>query len=88
MGLFKVYDRESSGGFVIFVSLVLPLHADILCLLPETFEFSKAIASGPISKSSSKVRKSASNGPGDCIPLHGSQAVSSVCFYLLELISI
>ncbi|KAF7115927.1 hypothetical protein RHSIM_RhsimUnG0043500 [Rhododendron simsii] len=43
----------------------------------ETFEFSKAISSGPISKSSSKVRKSASNGPGDCIPLHGSQAVSS-----------
>ncbi|KAI8525472.1 hypothetical protein RHMOL_Rhmol13G0233000 [Rhododendron molle] len=43
----------------------------------ETFEFSKAISSEPISKSSSKVRKSASNGPGDCIPLHGSQAVSS-----------
>ncbi|XP_058196749.1 protein MOR1-like isoform X2 [Rhododendron vialii] len=43
----------------------------------ETFEFSKAILSEPIFKSSSKVRKSASNGPGDCIPLHGSQAVSS-----------
>ncbi|KAL7243803.1 hypothetical protein ACSBR1_016095 [Camellia fascicularis] len=43
----------------------------------ETFELAKEISTGLTSKSSSKVGKSSSNGHGDCLPKHGSRAVSS-----------